>query len=198
MFLKRITALPLAVFTLVPAVSAAERVVKFNRDVRPILSDKCYGCHGPDAAAKKVSLRLDSEAAARPVVAGGAQAKLIQRIASDNKAFRMPPVYSGLSLTDAEIETLRLWVEQGGKWEKHWSFIAPERPPLPSVKNTAWPRNPIDYFILDRLEREGLAPSPEASRETLIRRVSLDLTGLPATPEEVDAFVHDQAPNAYE
>jgi len=195
---KRITAILVALLVLAAPLVGADRMIKFNRDVRPLLSDKCFGCHGPDAAAKKVPLRLDSEAAARPVVAGGAQAKLIQRITSDNKAFRMPPVYSGLSLTDAEIETLRLWVEQGGKWEKHWSFIAPERPPLPSVKNTAWPRNPIDYFILDRLEREGLAPSPEASREILIRRVSLDLTGLPATAVEVDAFVHDQSPNAYE
>jgi hypothetical protein len=195
---KRIMAIPVALVVLAAPLIGANRTIKFNRDVRPLLSDKCYGCHGPDAAAKKVPLRLDSEAATRPVVAGGAQAKLIQRITSDNKAFRMPPVYSGLSLTDAEIETLRLWVEQGGKWEKHWSFIAPERPPLPSVKNTAWPRNPIDHFILDRLEREGLAPSPEASREILIRRVSLDLTGLPATPVEVDAFVHDQSPNAYE
>ena len=176
----------------------ADRTVTFNRDVRPILSDKCFGCHGPDSVAKKIPLRLDSEGAASSVVAGGAQAKLIQRITADDKASRMPPVYSGLSLTPTEIETLRLWVMQGAKWEKHWSFIAPERPPLPKVKNTAWPRNPIDYFILDRLEREGLAPSPEASREALIRRVSLDLTGLPPTPLEVDAFIQDKSPNAYE
>ncbi len=110
----------------------------------------------------------------------------------------MPPVYSGLSLTAAEIETLRLWVAQGAKWEKHWSFIRSRAPRLPAVKNTAWPRNPIDYFVLERLEREGLAPSPEASRETLIRRVSLDLTGLPPTPAEVDAFLQDKSPNAYE
>src|SRR3954453_17928851 len=194
----RIVALLITLLVAVSAVSAADRVVKFNRDVRPVLSDKCFGCHGPDAAAKKVPLRLDSEAAARPVLVGGGQAKLIQRIASENKALRMPPVYSGLSLTGAEIETLRLWVEQGGKWEKHGSSLPPERPPRPAVKNKQWARNPIDYFILDRLEREGLAPWPEASRETLIRRVSLDLTGLPATPAEIDAFVNDQSPNAYE
>src|SRR4029077_13732658 len=137
--------------------------------------------------AKKIPLRLDSEGAASSVVNGGTQAKLIQRITADDKGHRMPPVYSGLSLTPGEIETLRLWVTQGAKWEKHWSFTAPERPPLPAVKNTAWPRNPIDYFVLDRLEREGLAPSREASREVLLRRVSLDLTGLPPTPREVDA-----------
>jgi mono/diheme cytochrome c family protein len=116
-----------------PALHAAP-AVRFNRDVRPILSDKCYGCHGPDAASKKIPLRLDSEAAARPVVAGGSDAKLVQRIASDKPAFRMPPVYSGLSLTPKEIETLRVWVEQGAKWEKHWSFVPPDRPPLPAVK----------------------------------------------------------------
>ena len=190
----RIKALPVALLLLATPLFSADRIVKFNRDVRPILSDKCFGCHGPDSVAKKIPLRLDSEGAASSVVAGGAQAKLIQRITADDKASRMPPVYSGLSLTPTEIETLRLWVTQGAKWEKHWSFLAPERPPLPGVKNTAWPRNPIDYFILDRLEREGLAPSPEASREALIRRVSLDLTGLPPTPLEVDAFVQDKSP----
>src|SRR4051794_28535290 len=145
MFCTRIITLPVALLVLAAPSIGAVRPIQFNRDVRPLLSDKCYGCHGPDAAAKKVPLRLDSEAAARPVLAGGAQAKLIRRITSENKAVRMPPVYSGLSLNAAEIETLRLWVEQGGKWEKHLSFLAPERPPLPSVKNTAWPRNPIDY-----------------------------------------------------
>src|SRR6516164_642122 len=149
----------------------ADRVIQFNRDVRPILSDKCFGCHGPDAVAKKIPLRLDSEAAARPVVAGGVQSKLVQRITAEKPASRMPPAYSGLSLTPAEIATLRRWVEQGAKWEKHWSFIPPERPPLPGVKNASWPRNPIDYFILERLDRDGLALSPEASRETLIRQL---------------------------
>jgi hypothetical protein len=194
----RIRALPVALLIFATPTLGADRIIKFNRDVRPILSDKCFGCHGPDSVAKKIPLRLDSEVAASSVVSGGAQAKLIQRITADDKPRRMPPVYSGLSLTAAEIETLRLWVTQGAKWEKHWSFTVPERSPLPAVKNTAWPRNPIDYFVLDRLEREGLAPSREASREALIRRVSLDLTGLPPTPPEVDSFVRDQAPNAYE
>jgi hypothetical protein len=194
----RIRALAVVSLVLAAPTLGAERIVKFNRDVRPILSDKCFGCHGPDSVAKKIPLRLDSEGGAHSVVAGGAQAKLIQRITADDLSRRMPPVYSGSSLTSAEIETLRLWVTQGAKWEKHWSFTAPERSPLPEVKNTAWPRNPIDYFVLDRLEREGLAPSREAAREVLIRRVSLDLTGLPPTPLEVDAFVQDQSPKAYE
>src|SRR5215813_3187499 len=109
-----IRAASIALFLFVWPAMCADRAVQFNRDVRPILSDKCYGCHGPDAVAKKIPLRLDSESGAQAVVAGGAQAKLIQRITSENKAFRMPPAYSGLSLTAAEIETLRLWVEQGG------------------------------------------------------------------------------------
>ncbi len=151
---------------LVPAF-CADRTILFNRDVRPILSDKCYGCHGPDAVAKKIPLRLDSEAAAKADLGGGrhaivdgdpAPSQLVQRITAENKAMRMPPVYSGLKLSDEEIETLRLWIAQGAKWQKHWSFIPPERPPLPAVKNAAWPRNPIDSFVLARLEREGLTP----------------------------------------
>jgi hypothetical protein len=188
----------LAVSLLAPALLQAERVIRFNRDVRPILSDKCYGCHGPDAVTKKVPLRLDSEAAARTGVGNSTRSRLLERITSENKATRMPPVYSGMNLSAAEIETLRLWIEQGAQWEKHWSFLAPERPPLPKVSNSSRARNAIDYFILHRLESEGLAPSPEASRETLIRRVSLDLTGVPATPAEVDAFVRDNSPGAYE
>jgi hypothetical protein len=192
--------------TLVPA-TAADRLIQFNRDVRPILSDKCYGCHGPDAAAKKVPFRLDSEAAAKRELGGGRRAivdgdpsasQLVRRITADKPALRMPPVYSGLKLSDAEIETLRLWIAQGAKWQQHWSFIPPERPPLPKVQHATWPRTSIDYFVLDRLERAGLAVSPEASRETLLRRVSLDLTGLPPTPAELDSFLHDSAPNAYE
>src|SRR3954451_3869911 len=115
MFHQRITALKLAALAFALPAFSADRMVEFNRDVRPILSDKCFGCHGPDAVAKRVPLRLDTEDAARPVLAGGAQAKLLQRITSANQGARMPPVYSGLNLTKSEIETLRLWVEQGGK-----------------------------------------------------------------------------------
>src|SRR5207247_3575380 len=137
--------------------------VEFNRDVRPILADKCYNCHAADAASKKIQLRLDKEAAAkadlggrRAVVEGDPDSsQMIRRITSENKAQRMPPVYSGLKLTAAEIETLRQWVAQGAKWQKHWSFIPPVRPPLPAVKNVAWVRNPIDASVLQKLERKG-------------------------------------------
>ena len=111
---------------------------------------------------------------------------------------RMPPVYSGLTLSTNEIATLRQWIAEGAVWQKHWSLIAPKRPELPAVSNPRWPANGIDNFILARLDREGLKPSPEASKETLIRRVSLDLTGLPPTPAEVNAFLADTSPTAYE
>lgn len=184
------------------AAQATTRPIEFNRDVRPILSDKCYSCHGADAVAKKIPLRLDSEAAAKAdlggrhaIVEGDPTAsQMIQRITSPNKANRMPPVYSGLKLTDAEIAVLRNWVMEGAKWQKHWAFIPPVRPDLPAVKNAAWVRNPIDAFVLAKLEREALAPSPEAARETLLRRVSLDLTGLPPSIAEMDAFLKISRP----
>ena len=193
-------------FCLVVPLCGAERAVEFNRDVRPILSDKCFHCHGPDAKNKNVPMRLDREAEAkaeinghRAIVEGQPEAsEMIRRITADKPPLKMPPVYSGLKLADQEIETLRSWIAQGAKWQQHWSFIPPKRHQLPAVKNTAWHRNAIDHFILDRLEREGLAPSPEASKETLLRRVSLDITGLPPTPAEIDAFLADQSPNAYE
>src|SRR3984893_13771312 len=162
-----------------------------NRDIRPTLSHKCCVCHGPDAAAKKVPMRLDSEAAAKADLGGGrrsvvegdpAASQMIVRITAENPGMRMPPTWSNLKLSPGEIDTLRTWVAQGAKWQKHWSLIPPERYPLPAVKNKPRPRNAIDLFALERLEREALNPSPEASRETLLRRVSFDLTGLPPTP----------------
>src|SRR5262249_50599906 len=196
----RFAALALA---LTPALHAG---IEFNRDVRPILADKCYSCHGADAVPKKIPLRLDSEAAAKADLGGRravgegdpATSQMIRRITAENKAQRMPPVYSGLKLSDTEIATLREWIAEGAKWEKHWSFIRPKRPALPAVKNAGWIRNPIDAFVLQRLEREGLAPSAEAGRETLLRRVSLDLTGLPPSVVEMDAFLNDKSANAYE
>jgi len=178
--------------------------VEFNRDIRPIFSDKCYVCHGPDAAAKHVPFRLDSEAAAKADLGGGRHAivdgnadssELVKRTAATKPAQRMPPASSGLTLSATEIATLREWVAEGAKWQKHWSFIPPVRPPVPQVKNAA---APIDAFVLQKLEREGLKPSAEANRETLIRRVSLDLTGLPPTPAEIDGFLADKSANAYE
>jgi hypothetical protein len=188
-------------------VAAGPSNIDFNRDVRPILSDKCFTCHGPDAVAKKIPFRLDSEAAAKADLGNGrraivdhdaASSVVVRRITSEKPALRMPPVYSGLKLTDAEIETIREWIQQGAPWQKHWSFLQPVRKPLPGVAGKTWARNAIDFFVLEQLEKKGLKPSTEASRETLLRRVSLDLTGLPPTPTELDAFVADKSPNAYE
>ncbi len=187
--------------------SAPTRQIDFNRDIRPILADKCWSCHGPDAAAKKIKLRLDSEEAATAELGGGRHAivpgaversQLARRISAGDETMRMPPVDSGRSLSRAEIDLLLEWIKQGAKWKRHWSFIAPERPSLPRIKNRDWPKNAIDYFTLERLEREWLQPAPEADRATLIRRVSLDLTGLPPTPHEIDDFLNDKSPKAYE
>src|SRR5215510_2670482 len=187
--------------------AAPARQIVFNRDIRPILADKCWGCHGPEAPAKKIKLRLDSEDAAtadlgrgrRAIVPGNPeQSQLVSRITSDDEMTRMPPVNSGRKLTQAEINLLVEWVRQGALWQRHWSFMTPIRPVLPKIKNKEWPKNAIDHFTLERLEREGMEPSPEADRATLIRRVSLDLTGLPPTPREVEDFLNDKSLNAYE
>ncbi len=184
----------------VTAASApAAETIEFNRDIRPILSDRCYSCHGPDQAKRTSKLRFDSEAAAKADLGGHvaiapgdpAKSEMIRRINAEEKS-RMPPAWAGAAkLTAREIDLLTQWVAQGARWQDHWSYIPPKR-----LKNP--PKNPIDSFILARFDREGLKPSPEADRPTLIRRVSLDLTGLPPTPAEVGAFVNDTAPNAYE
>src|SRR5688572_17003558 len=198
---------PIARLAVLLPLLAPAQTIEFNRDVRPILSDKCFLCHGADAKAKNVPLRLDQEAAAKADLGNGrraivpgdpANSAMIQRTTAEKAGLRMPPVHTGLKLADNEIAILRTWIAEGAKWEKHWSFLPPKRYPLPTVRDPKWPRNAIDRFLLARLEREGLAPSPEASRETLIRRLSLDLTGLPPTLEEIDAFVSDTAANAYE
>ncbi|MBS1830015.1 MAG: DUF1553 domain-containing protein [Acidobacteria bacterium] len=194
----------LAVLSL--SAAAATAAVEFNRDIRPILSDRCFSCHGPDAATKKINLRLDSESGmfakangkAAVIPGDAANSELVRRITADKPALRMPPVYSGLKLSDREIELLKQWVAEGAKWQKHWSLIAPKRPELPPVRSSAWTRNPIDHFVLERLERDNLQPAREAERAALMRRVSLDLTGIPPTIAELDAFVKDQSPNAYE
>jgi mono/diheme cytochrome c family protein len=182
-------------------------VVEYNRDVRPILSDACYQCHGPDAGRRKAGLRLDTEAGARAELDDGKRAlvpgeptrsELIRRITSADPGGRMPPAKSGRRLGDRQVAILRRWVEQGARWQKHWSLLPPRRPDLPPVRDPAWVKNGIDAFVLARLEREGLRPSPEADRATLLRRVTLDLTGLPPTPEEADAFLADGSPGAYE
>ncbi|MCA9221017.1 MAG: DUF1549 domain-containing protein, partial [Planctomycetales bacterium] len=185
---------------------AAPRDVQFNRDVRPILADKCFACHGPDEAHREAGLRFDLEESAKALHDGAAAivpgqpdaSHLITRITTDDADLRMPPTDSGKELSQKEIDTLRRWIADGAKYESHWSFLPPSRPTVPEVDDEAWPVNDIDRFILARLQREGLRPSPEADRATLIRRLSFDLVGLPPSVEEVDAFVGDQRPDAYE
>ena len=188
------------------AQSQDQPVVEFDRDIRPILTDRCYACHGPDEATRTTDLRFDTRQGAfadlggyRAIVPGDPdQSEMFKRITSEEPARRMPPVYSGLELNQEEIELFRLWIEQGAKWQLHWSFMPPKRPPLPEVANQDWTRNEIDFFVLDRLQPIQLKPSPPAEKTVLIRRVSLDLTGLPPTPGEVDAFLADDSPDAYE
>jgi len=195
---------------LVPVSTAtAESSVDFNRDVRPILSNKCYTCHGPDDGQRQAGLRLDDakiathelESGAIAIVPGNLDAsELIARITSSDDAVRMPPAEFGKLLTPAEITTLRGWIEQGAPYARHWSYVKPERnepPPAPeSLKN--WPRNEIDLFALAAMQQRGLQPSPEADRYALVRRVFLDLTGVPPTVEEAEAFVLNNDPQAYE
>jgi hypothetical protein len=174
----------------------------FNRDVRPILAARCFKCHGPDETARKADLRLDVRDVALKsgaIVPGNPdKSELIRRIHSTDEGDVMPPPSVKARLSDREKQTLRAWVAAGAKYDLHWAFVAPRRPVTPAVDNPAWVRNPIDAFVLKQLTDSGLSPSPEADRYVLIRRVSLDLTGLPPTPEEVDAFVNDKAPDAYE
>ena len=173
-----------------PTALPQTNAVEFNRDIRPILSDRCYACHGPDQGKRMSKLRLDTEAGAKGDLGGhfaivpgnAANSELIRRVSSDDLAKLMPPAYSGAAkLTDREIGMLTRCITQGAPWQKHWSFIPPVRPALPEIHSPGWPKNPIDHFVLARLDREGLKPSAEADPRTLIRRVSFDLTGLPPT-----------------
>ncbi len=181
--------------------------VDFDRQIRPILSDKCFACHGPDEKKRVAKLHLDdkdggafSEHGGVKIIAPGdsAHSRLMQRISAEKPALRMPPPKSGLTLTKDQIDLIRKWIDQGAEWKSHWAYIAPSRPELPEVSNQGWVRNPIDAFVLARLDREGLKPSPEADRTTLIRRVTFDLTGLPPSAADVDAFVADRSPDAYD
>ena len=200
--------LALAFFGFFPLLSAhASEPLDFNRDIRPILSDNCFKCHGPDAQTREADLRLDTEVGAfadlgdgfSPIVKGKPdESEIIWRIETEDTEDLMPPADSELALTEEEIAKLRQWITDGAEWNQHWSFEPVDRPELPKVENASWPRNGIDHFILERIEEEGLAPSPEADRRTLIRRLSLDLNGLPPTAAEVQAFLDDTSPNAYE
>lgn len=176
---------------------AAPAAIDFNRDVRPILSDKCVACHGPDKDKRKAGLRLDEEEGSRVELKDGARAivpglpeksALMARITTKDDDDVMPPRKSGKNLTEAQIETLRTWIAAGAKYAKHWSLVKPVRPPLPKVKMSQWPRNEIDLFILARLEQEGIKPSPEADKLTLFRRAALDVVGIPPSASDVENF----------
>jgi hypothetical protein len=184
----------------------SEPPVSFNRDVRPILSENCFQCHGPDAARRKAGLRLDTREGATAELDDGQavvprqpeNSLLLRRVADADPQRRMPPARSGKRLSTEQIDVLRRWIARGAPYERHWSLIPPERPQVPAVADASWPRNSIDAFVLARLEKEGLRPAPEAARHTLLRRVTLDLTGLPPSSAALDAFLADPAPNAYE
>jgi len=183
----------------------APPAVDFQREIRPILSNACFHCHGPDKGTRMAGMRLDTKDGAltarksgTPIVPGKAKESLVyQRISNPDVAKRMPPEYSHKTLTPEQIETIRRWIDEGAQWKEHWAFVAPVRPTPPKVAQQSWVSNPIDAFILAELEKKGLTPAPRADRNTLIRRVSLDLTGLPPQPEEVAAFVKDASPDAY-
>ncbi len=188
------------IFAGVSTVGLFGQAIEFNRDIRPILSDRCYTCHGPSSTTRKSKLRFDIEAAAKQDMGGHfaivpgdpAKSTILARISAGEKPMRMPPLASGPALTEKEIGLIRAWIQQGAVWEKHWSFLPPKRAETPPGVN------PIDHFVRARLAKEGLQPSPEADRATLIRRVTLDLTGLPPTLAEIDAFLADRSPTAYE
>jgi hypothetical protein len=175
------------------------QTVEFNRDILPILSNHCFTCHGPDNNNRKAKLRFDVEASAQRVITPGKldESELIRRVTAESADERMPPKKVGKDLSHRQIALLKRWVEQGAKYQPHWSLLTAKRPPLPKIAPSA-AFNAIDNFILARLTHEGLEPSPEADRRTLIRRLSFDLVGLPPTPEDVDRFVSDNAPDAYE
>lgn len=180
--------------------------LSYRRDIRPILSDRCFQCHGPDAASREAGLRLDvREEAVRArdgiaaIVPGDpAASELVFRIHEPRPDDRMPPPESGKSLTDADRARLVAWIEAGAEYETHWAWVAPERPEVPTLADGTRPSHPIDAFVRARLEDEGLAPAPRADRATELRRVTLDLTGLPPTAAELDAYLTDEAPDAYE
>ena len=185
----------------------ADDSISFNRDIRPILSDKCFQCHGPDERQQKAGLRLDVRATAIASRDGGLQAivpgrsessLLIQRIESADPDEQMPPMEVKNPLDDAERELLRRWIDEGAEYESHWAWLPPERHPLPISKVSSWARNPIDFFVLDRLEREGISPVPEADPNQLFRRVSYVLNGLPPAEDEVNAIRSQHPGDAYE
>ena len=208
--LRLLLRLGLAWFATAGAVLAASpgggKKVDFNRDIRPILSDNCFSCHGPDKAQRKADLRLDTRDGllsghddVRNVVPGNPdESELYQRVIAADPDERMPDPKSNKSLSPEQIATIKTWIEQGAEYQGHWSYLKPARPEVPAVADPRFARNPVDHFILARIQEAGLRPSPEADRVTLIRRLSFDLTGLPPSRAEVAAFLADPSPDAYE
>jgi hypothetical protein len=185
----------------------ATRHVNFSRDIRPILSNTCYKCHGPDEQGRKAGLRLDTKAGAYAKLESGdaaivpgssTKSAMYQRLTSHDADVKMPPPDSGKTVSAEQIELIKQWIDEGAEFHPHWSFVPPQHRPAPAIKESNAARNPIDRFSVARLEEEGLHPSAEADKTTLIRRVTLDLTGLPPTIREVDAFLSDHSANAYE
>ena len=183
--------------------------VDFNHHIKPILSDRCFKCHGPDEKVREANLRfdtkdgpfaaLDSLGTEFAIVPGDlTKSNLVKRVTSTDPDFMMPPPSSNLGLSKREIDLLKKWIQQGAAWKPHWSFIPPVKQSLPKIKNSSWPINEIDYFTLSKMEHEGLESSKEADKIYLIRRVSFDLTGLPPTLQEVEIFLRDESPKAYE
>ncbi|MCA9065390.1 MAG: DUF1549 domain-containing protein, partial [Planctomycetaceae bacterium] len=198
----------LLLFASVVSVHADERI-DFASQIKPLLSDRCYACHGPDAANRAAELRLDlpdearkplaSDGAAHAIVPGAPdQSVLLQRVFADDPDLVMPPPDSRLSLTANEKELLKRWIEQGAEWQLHWAFVAPQKAALPSVKLPNWCRNEIDHFVLSRMETAGLSPAAPTDRARLLRRATFDLTGLPPTITELDSFLADDSPQAFE
>ena len=203
----------LAVFTLsvagrlaAPTSAAEPERVDFSRQVLPLFADRCFACHGPDEDTREADFRLDLRASVfdrdseSPLIVPGNSRKspLFERISSHDPDLKMPPSSATRQLKREEINLIRRWIDQGADWQEHWAFIRPVRPSIPQVLDVDWPRNCIDHFVLAKLDCESLQPSSEANRETMIRRVTLALTGLPPTPEEIDRFLDDQSPDSYE
>ena len=190
-----------------PALAAGPKRINYSRDIRPILSNTCYKCHGPDEKQRKAGLRLDKKEGAYARLESGdmaivpgssAKSAVWQRLTAKDPDVRMPPADSGKTIAPEQIELIKRWIDEGGEFHGHWSLLPPQHAAAPPVQHPELARNPIDRFVLSRLDDEGLAPSPQADKTTLIRRVTLDLTGLPPSLGDVDRFLADQSPNAYE
>lgn len=195
------TTFALAMTFLCVKISAADEPINFSRDIRPILSDKCFACHGPDEKTNESGVRLDLEKAAKDsaIVAGKPdESAIIERIASKDPELAMPPVGTGKVVSDEELKLLKRWIAEGAKYEAHWAFVAPKKVDLPKVQKADWPKNAIDYFALHKMQSKGLSPRSEADRRTLLRCVKFDLTGLPPTLDEIKTFLADKSDNAYE